>query len=181
MTYTVKEIFYTLQGEGQRAGRPAVFCRFAGCNLWSGREEDRASAVCQFCDTVFVGSDGTLGGKFNTAQALTEQVAALWPELGARGAATLVKALRRMGLLGPDGALTAAGARCRDTAQHTVGVPGITLVAGTETLRKVDLVAVARLDISLYLFERVPVLPGSDVRYKIAGQPESGPCSLAGP
>ncbi len=82
MTYTVKEIFYTLQGEGQRAGRPAVFCRFAGCNLWSGREEDRASAVCQFCDTDFVGTDGTLGGKFSTAQALAAQVAALWPELG---------------------------------------------------------------------------------------------------
>ena len=64
MTYTVKEIFYTLQGEGANAGRPAVFCRFAGCNLWSGREEDRATAVCQFCDTDFVGTDGPGGGKF---------------------------------------------------------------------------------------------------------------------
>ena len=66
MTYAVKEIFYTLQGEGMRAGRPAVFCRFAGCNLWSGREEDRADAVCKFCDTQFVGTDGVGGGKFET-------------------------------------------------------------------------------------------------------------------
>lgn len=79
MTYSVKEIFYTLQGEGLRAGRPAVFCRFAGCNLWSGREVDRASAVCRFCDTDFVGTDGTLGGKYPTAQALVAQIAALWP------------------------------------------------------------------------------------------------------
>ena len=79
MTYSVKEIFYTLQGEGLRAGRPAVFCRFAGCNLWSGREQDRSSAVCQFCDTDFVGTDGTLGGKFEHAQALAAAIAALWP------------------------------------------------------------------------------------------------------
>ncbi len=79
MTYSVKEIFYTLQGEGLRAGRPAVFCRFAGCNLWTGREEDRASAVCRFCDTDFVGTDGTLGGKFATAQALAALIAAQWP------------------------------------------------------------------------------------------------------
>jgi organic radical activating enzyme len=79
MTYSVKEIFYTLQGEGANAGRPAVFCRFAGCNLWSGREEDRASAVCQFCDTDFVGTDGTLGGKYATAEALAGQIAAQWP------------------------------------------------------------------------------------------------------
>ncbi len=79
MTYSVKEIFYTLQGEGLRAGRPAVFCRFAGCNLWSGREEDRSDAVCQFCDTDFVGTDGTLGGKFTTAHELARVVAAQWP------------------------------------------------------------------------------------------------------
>ena len=79
MTYSVKEIFYTLQGEGLRAGRPAVFCRFAGCNLWSGREEDRSSAICQFCDTDFVGTDGTFGKKFLTAQELAEQIASLWP------------------------------------------------------------------------------------------------------
>ena len=79
MTYSVKEIFLTLQGEGANAGRTAVFCRFAGCNLWSGREEDRASAVCQFCDTDFVGTDGTLGGKFASAEALAQLIAAQWP------------------------------------------------------------------------------------------------------
>lgn len=76
--YTVKEIFYTLQGEGFHAGRPAVFCRFAGCNLWSGRAQDRATAVCSFCDTDFVGV-GPDGGKFATAEALAEAVAAHWP------------------------------------------------------------------------------------------------------
>ena len=79
MSYQVKEIFYTLQGEGANAGKPAVFCRFAGCNLWSGREQDRATAICQFCDTDFVGTDGTLGGRFDSAQALAAQIAALWP------------------------------------------------------------------------------------------------------
>lgn len=79
MTYSVKEIFYTLQGEGLRAGRPAVFCRFAGCNLWSGREADRSQAVCQFCDTDFVGTNGTLGGKYLTAETLVERIASQWP------------------------------------------------------------------------------------------------------
>ena|SRR5438105_10264160 len=79
MVYSVKEIFYTLQGEGGQAGIPAVFCRFAGCNLWSGREEDRASAVCKFCDTEFVGTDGTLGGKFADADALASLIATQWP------------------------------------------------------------------------------------------------------
>lgn len=79
MSYSVKEIFYTLQGEGAQAGMPAVFCRFAGCNLWSGRESDRASAICRFCDTEFVGTDGTLGGKFADAGQLAAQIAALWP------------------------------------------------------------------------------------------------------
>lgn len=79
MSYSVKEIFYTLQGEGARAGRPSVFCRFAGCNLWNGREEDRASAVCTFCDTDFVGIDGPGGGRFADAGALADAVAACWP------------------------------------------------------------------------------------------------------
>ena len=79
MSYSVKEIFYTLQGEGTHAGRPAVFCRFAGCNLWSGREADRASAQCQFCDTDFVGTDGVLGGKFASAETLAERIDAQWP------------------------------------------------------------------------------------------------------
>lgn len=79
MTYAVKEIFFTLQGEGANTGRPAVFCRFSGCNLWSGREQDRASATCTFCDTDFVGTDGTGGGKFQTAAALADSVLDAWP------------------------------------------------------------------------------------------------------
>jgi len=79
MSYAVKEIFYTLQGEGALTGRPAVFCRFAGCNLWSGREEDRAEAVCNFCDTDFVGTDGTNGGRYADAEMLADAVAASWP------------------------------------------------------------------------------------------------------
>lgn len=79
MTYAVKECFYTLQGEGAQAGRPAVFLRFAGCNLWSGREQDRSSAVCNFCDTDFVGTDGDGGGKFATPEALAEWVSSRWP------------------------------------------------------------------------------------------------------
>lgn len=79
MTYSVKEIFYTLQGEGANAGCPAVFCRFTGCNLWSGVEADRPSAVCRFCDTDFVGTDGLGGGKFKTARQLAEAVLAHWP------------------------------------------------------------------------------------------------------
>ena len=79
MAYTVKELFYTLQGEGAHSGRPAVFCRFTGCNLWSGREADRAKAVCRFCDTDFVGTDGPGGGKFATPDALAAAVATRWP------------------------------------------------------------------------------------------------------
>ncbi len=82
MTYSVKEMFLTVQGEGGQAGRPAVFLRFAGCNLWSGLERDRATAVCTFCDTDFVGTDGVNGGKFATAEKLADAVAALWPEGG---------------------------------------------------------------------------------------------------
>ncbi len=78
MSYAVKELFLTLQGEGSQAGRPAVFCRFAGCNLWSGREQDRASAVCTFCDTDFVGVDGPGGGRFETPDDLVEAALALW-------------------------------------------------------------------------------------------------------
>ena len=79
MTYAVKEIFFTLQGEGANTGRPAVFCRFAGCNLWTGREHDRGDALCQFCDTDFVGIDGPGGGKFKSADALAGAVADNWP------------------------------------------------------------------------------------------------------
>ena len=86
MTYSVKEIFYTLQGEGTNTGRAAVFCRFAGCNLWTGREQDRADAVCQFCDTDFVGLDGPGGGRFSSAEQLAAAVGATWParEVGTR-------------------------------------------------------------------------------------------------
>ena len=80
MSYAVKELYYTLQGEGAQAGRPAVFLRFAGCNLWTGREADRASAICGFCDTDFVGTDGPGGGRFGTAGDLAEAVAAAWPD-----------------------------------------------------------------------------------------------------
>ena len=80
MNYSVKEIFYTLQGEGAQTGRPAVFCRFAGCNLWSGREIDRSNATCQFCDTDFVGVDGPGGGKFESAEDLANAIERHWPE-----------------------------------------------------------------------------------------------------
>lgn len=84
MTYSVKEIFYTLQGEGAQTGRAAVFCRFAGCNLWTGREEERDTATCQFCDTDFVGV-GVEGGKFHSAQELAEAVAVRWPAANGDG------------------------------------------------------------------------------------------------
>lgn len=80
MTYSVKEMFYTLQGEGFHSGRPAVFCRFTGCNLWSGREQDRTQAVCTFCDTDFIGTDGLNGDKFKTESALAERINAFWPK-----------------------------------------------------------------------------------------------------
>ena len=105
MSYAVKEIFLTLQGEGLQAGRAAVFCRFAGCNLWSGREEDRAGAVCTFCDTDFIGTDGPGGGRFGDAQALAGAVEAAW-----RGGATerLVVLTGGEPFLQVDAALTAA-------------------------------------------------------------------------
>ncbi len=79
MGYRIKEAFYSLQGEGFHAGRPAIFCRFSNCNLWTGREEDRANAVCSFCDTDFIGTDGQNGGSFKSAQALAEHLLTLWP------------------------------------------------------------------------------------------------------
>ena len=90
MTYSVKETYYTLQGEGANTGRPAVFCRFSGCNLWSGREADRDDAVCQFCDTDFVGTDGPGGGTFATPTELVDAVAERWPESTDAGAPLVV-------------------------------------------------------------------------------------------
>ena len=89
MSYAVKEIFMTLQGEGAHAGRAAVFCRFSGCNLWSGREQDRSAAICQFCDTDFVGLDGTLGGRYATASELADTIASQWTG-GERGRYTIL-------------------------------------------------------------------------------------------
>lgn len=80
MSYSIKETYYTLQGEGANTGRPAVFCRFSGCNLWTGREEDRSNAICQFCDTDFVGTDGPGGGQIKSPEALAEHVDEFWPE-----------------------------------------------------------------------------------------------------
>ena len=140
MTYSIKEIFYTLQGEGAHAGRPAVFCRFSGCNLWTGREADRATAVCTFCDTDFVGTDGIGGGRFADAEALADAVAAQWP----KGAAARPLAVLTGGepLLQVDEKLTAAlRARGFEIALETNGTlpapPGIDWLcvspkAGTE-------------------------------------------------
>ena len=85
MSYAVKEIFYTLQGEGAQSGRAAVFCRFVGCNLWSGHERDRASAICQFCDTDFLGTDGPDGGKFDTAARLADRIEQTWQSTSTSG------------------------------------------------------------------------------------------------
>lgn len=128
MAYAVKEIFYTLQGEGRNAGRAAVFCRFAGCNLWSGREQDRAHAVCRFCDTDFVGIDGDGGGKFADANALADAVAAAWA--GGPGGAPMVVLTGGEPLLQVDAPLTdALHARGFEIAVETNGTiappPGI--------------------------------------------------------
>jgi 7-carboxy-7-deazaguanine synthase (Cx14CxxC type) len=106
MAYAVKELFYSLQGEGANVGRPAVFCRFTGCNLWSGREDDRANAVCRFCDTDFVGIDGTDGGQFATAEELAAAVARLW--MGTTGSRPFVVCTGGEPLLQMDALLVAA-------------------------------------------------------------------------
>jgi 7-carboxy-7-deazaguanine synthase len=106
MKYAVKEIFYSLQGEGVNAGRPAVFCRFAGCNLWSGREEDRATAVCRFCDTDFLGTNGAGGGVFHSGEALARSAGSLWP--GGTGAQPLLVCTGGEPLLQLDAPLVAA-------------------------------------------------------------------------
>ena len=121
MSYAVKEMFLTLQGEGAQAGRPAVFCRFAGCNLWSGLERDRATAQCTFCDTDFVGTDGQNGGKFDTADALAEAIAALWPEQPAGADAYIVFTGGEPCLQLDDALLVAVAALGFETAVETNG------------------------------------------------------------
>ncbi len=120
MTYAVKETFLTVQGEGGQAGRPAVFLRFAGCNLWSGREQDRADAVCTFCDTEFVGTDGDGGGKFRTPEAMADHVASFW--IGREGDPKLVVCTGGEPLLQLDAPLiTALHARGFEIAVETNG------------------------------------------------------------
>ena len=121
MSYAVKEMFLTLQGEGAQAGRPAVFCRFAGCNLWSGLERDRATAQCTFCDTDFVGTDGQNGGKFDKADALAEAIAALWPEQPAGADAYIVFTGGEPCLQLDDALLAAVAALGFETAVETNG------------------------------------------------------------
>jgi 7-carboxy-7-deazaguanine synthase (Cx14CxxC type) len=108
MTYSVKEIFYSLQGEGANSGRAAVFCRFAGCNLWSGREQDRAEAICRFCDTDFCGTDGVGGGKYRGATELADRIAATWTPASASAAPHFVVCTGGEPLLQLDGGLVAA-------------------------------------------------------------------------
>ncbi len=128
VTYTVKEIFLTLQGEGRHAGRVAVFCRFAGCNLWSGREADREAAVCRFCDTEFVGTDGPGGGKFAAADALADAVAACWGTGEAHRAVVLTGG--EPGLQVDDALLAALRARGFWVAMETNGT--VALPAGID-------------------------------------------------
>jgi 7-carboxy-7-deazaguanine synthase len=131
--YAVKEIFYTLQGEGANAGRPAVFCRFAGCNLWSGREADRETAICRFCDTDFVGTEGEGGGKFSSAAELADAVAAAWPDSGDSRARRLVVCTGGEPLLQLDTALLdALHARRFEVAVETNGT--IPVPAGIDWL-----------------------------------------------
>ncbi|MDX2058967.1 MAG: 7-carboxy-7-deazaguanine synthase [Gemmatimonadales bacterium] len=129
MSYAVKEIYYTLQGEGAQTGRAAVFCRFAGCNLWTGRERDRADAICQFCDTDFVGTDGEGGGRFATAAALAAAVAAKWGGGRERGQPLVVCTGGEPLLQLDDAAIEALHDRGFDIAVETNGTqpvpPGI--------------------------------------------------------
>ncbi len=122
MAYSIKELFYTLQGEGANAGRPAVFCRFSGCNLWTGREQDRHKATCTFCDTDFVGVDGEGGGRFVDAEALADAVDAAWPEGSGPRARKLVVCTGGEPLLQLDAdAIAALHARGFEVAVETNG------------------------------------------------------------
>jgi len=143
--YAVKELFYTLQGEGAQAGRPAVFCRFAGCNLWSGREADRAAAICRFCDTDFVGTDGVGGGRYRDAATLAAAAAASWPAAGGT-AERFVVCTGGEPLLQLDGPLIAAFHACGfavavETNGTRVALPGVDWIcvspkAGSELLQR---------------------------------------------
>jgi len=128
MTYAVKEIYYTLQGEGHHTGRPAVFLRFAGCNLWSGLEQDRPTAVCRFCDTDFVGTDGPGGGKFASPESLAAAVRAEWPRGWTVAARPYVVCTGGEPLLQLDGALVdalhAAGLEVGVETNGTIPAPG---------------------------------------------------------
>ena len=108
MSYSIKEIFYSIQGEGFYSGRPAVFCRFAGCNLWSGKDADRAKAVCKFCDTDFVGCDGPEGGIYKTREKLSEKIEKLWPDKNSKTFRPLVVCTGGEPLLQLDAALLSA-------------------------------------------------------------------------
>lgn len=146
VAYAVKELFYTLQGEGAQAGRPAVFCRFSGCNLWSGREVDRATAHCRFCDTDFVGIDGVGGGSYPSAALLAEAVAARWPAASGTPGERFVVCTGGEPLLQLDAALlTALHAQGFAVAIETNGtraaLPGLDWIcvspkAGTELLQR---------------------------------------------
>jgi 7-carboxy-7-deazaguanine synthase (Cx14CxxC type) len=125
MTYAVKEIFYTLQGEGAQAGRAAVFCRFAGCNLWSGRERDRASAICQFCDTDFADTDGAGGGRFESAEALAAAVKETW-----------LRGIGKEATAGPSP--TPPAKRASGSAQDDNGLRKFVVCTGGEPLLQLD-------------------------------------------
>ncbi len=125
--YKVKEIFYSIQGEGYYAGRPAVFCRFAGCNLWSGKEKDRADALCKFCDTDFVGIDGTEGGKYQNARELAKKIRQLWPQKDVKSAKPFVVCTGGEPLLQLDAAMIAMlheeGVEIAVETNGTIAVP----------------------------------------------------------
>jgi len=142
VTYSVKEIYYTLQGEGAQTGRAAVFCRFAGCNLWSGREKDRPTAVCRFCDTDFVGTDGPGGGKLATAEALADTVARAWLRGQAEDspAADPGPAGVPAGPLAPrlKSEATPAGAVATDPGPEAAGARPLVVCTGGEPLLQLD-------------------------------------------
>src|ERR1041385_1944511 len=146
MAYAVKEIFYTLQGEGANAGRPAVFCRFAGCNLWSGREEGRAEAVCRFCDTDFVGTDGLGGGSFADAGALADPGAAAWGGGGGGEGGEAGAGGWGGGGAGAAGVAAAWEGEEGEEGEEAAGPARFTVLTGGEPLLQLDPPLLAALD-----------------------------------